>query len=195
MTVATPAIGNLRIFSVAIDSTPTVTGVSGGGVGTWNQATTNTANSQWMGLYWGAVTSTSVAPTTITVTYSGTVTLIYIELLSQLFVSDLTNPQWLLNAAGNTNSASGTTITWPTLTPTIGTGVYFGSTFVDNTGSAGSTSGFTNGVTTGADNPYCYDTSVTAAVTPTASASPAGWWDAVALLIGVQDLSQFFQFF
>jgi hypothetical protein len=193
LTVASPTLGYLRVLTAAVNATTSVTGVSGGGVGTWNQAVTNTANSQWLGLWWGQVTSTVTSPTTVTATYSGSVASTFTELVSQMYSSDRKDPKWFLDSASSTNSASATTVTFPTLTPAASTPeLYFGIAFVAQTGSAGSTSGFTNGTTSGGSNPYTYNTALAASATPTASESPAGFYNTVAALIGVIDLSQFF---
>jgi len=191
LTVASAVLGYLRVLTIGVNSTVAPTGVSGGGVGTWSQAALNTANSQRLALYWGQVTS-NTNPTTISVTYSGSVTSTFVDLASQMFASDRLAPQWYLDVANTSNSASATTIAWPSLTPTKNTpAVYFGVSFVANTGSAGSTSGFTNGLTSG-NNPYAYRTDLSATGSPTASQSPAGFYDTTAAVIGCIDLGQFF---
>lgn len=92
-------------------------------------------------------------------------------------------PIWQIDKTGGpTVGTPGTTITWPSLTPT-GTGeLYFGTSAEGQNPSAGSTSGFTY-ATDGSVNEYCYNPSVGTAVAPTCTQASSATWTVLSALI------------
>ena len=100
----------------------------------------------------------------------------WIEFNAQEFSSSAgSGTTWGVDHTGTQSNASSTTETFPSLSPSGSGELYFG--YADAIGgypSVGSTSGFTYGITSGA-NVVAYDTSVSSpsAYQPTASVSPA----------------------
>lgn len=83
-------------------------------------------------------------------------------------------PIWTVDKVGSPASGSGTTITWPALTPT-GTGeLYVGLSAEGGTPSAGATAGFTYGQDAPV-NEYCYNPTVSAVATPTCTQTSGTW--------------------
>ena len=183
LAVSPQHVGDLLALVVKVDSsTVTATSVSGGGVSTWTRAEgpyTGYAGHD-LEIWMGPVSTTGAS--TITVGYSGTVTSVYTGLASQEFSAAGSTPVWTVDTGGGISNASSTTTTFPKLTPSGSGELYFGYAAVVNTASAGSTSGFTYATTSDGDV-STYDTSVSAAVQPTAKQSPAGLSGAVAVLI------------
>jgi len=95
-----------------------------------------------------------------------------------------TPPAWVIDKIGGpTVGATGTTLTWPSLTPT-GTGeLYYGVCGQGGTPSGGATAGFTYGTDSGT-NQYLYNPSVSTVATPTSTQS-SGTWTVLAALIRV----------
>ena len=90
-------------------------------------------------------------------------------------------PVWTVDLIGVPTSGSGTTITWPSITPT-GTGeLYYGVSAEGGTPSAGATAGFSYAADA-ATNEYCYNPSVSAAVAPTCTQT-SGTWNAQGALM------------
>ena len=89
---------------------------------------------------------------------------------------------WATDKTGTLNGASSTSVPFPSLTPSGSGELYFGYSAVAGTASAGTTSGFTYGVTAEA-NAVAYDTNVSGTVAPTATQSPAGTSSSVGVLL------------
>ncbi len=84
--------------------------------------------------------------------------------------------------AASLNGPLSTTITYPTLTPTVPGDLYYGLAGIPDSPAVGSTPGFVYEIDAGA-NPICYDSDVISSVTPSASQYPAGLSENVALLL------------
>jgi len=184
LSVASPVVGNMRILISGLNATTTISSVSGGGVGTWNfKQASGATNGTRIELWWGQITSTGSS--TISVTYSSSISGVFNELISQMVSTTTSSPTWICDKSNTTTSSNSSTIAYPTLAPTSGTELYWGYAYVSGTGSNGSTSGFTYGTTSFFSSPYCYNTSVTGSVSPTASQAPSGFYDSVGALFGV----------
>lgn len=194
LTVVAPTIGYLRVFVSSLNGTVAVSSVAGGGVGTWANAVINSdaTNGFRTEIWWGVVTSTSTSPTTITVTWASSVSSADVEFVSQMYSSNLTSPRWLLDTTGTSRSSSATALAYPTLAPTYGSELYFGYVIVAQTGSAGSTAGFSYSVTPSFTNVVCYNVAVTASTSPAATQSPAGSYDAIGAMFAVRNRAAFF---
>ena len=150
--------------------------ISGGGVTTWSKAVDYpvTADGYDAQIWYGKVTTTGSS--TITVNYPGSAPGDWIEFNAQEFSSSAgSGTTWGVDQTGTQSNASSTTETFPSLSPSGSGELYFG--YADAIGgypSVGSTSGFTYGITSGA-NVVAYDTNVSSpsAYQPTASVSPA----------------------
>ena len=176
--------GDLLVLAVKVSS-PIVTAssVSGGGVTRWTRVEGPYAGYGGYDLeIWTGVVSATGA-STITVSFLGQLHLVYTGFAAQEFSSSAgTSTTWGTETRGGISNVSSTTITFPKLTPGGLGELYFGYDADANTGSGGTTSGFSYGITADADV-VTYDTSVMGAVQPTAKQSPVGLSGAVALLI------------
>ncbi len=184
LSVSPQHVGDLVTLAVKIASaTVTASGVSGGGVATWSRAEGPYAGYSGYDLELWSGTVTATGSSTVTVSFSGSVSAVNVGLAAQEFTSSSgSSTTWAVDTGGAIDNASSTTATFPKLTPS-GTGeVYFGYDAIAQTGSAGSTSGFTYATTADADV-VTYDTDVTGAVQPTATQSPAGVSGGVAVLV------------
>ncbi len=131
-------------------TTPTLTSISGGGVGTWTKGVqfAGTTEARDVEIWYGTVTTTGSA--TITFNWSsalpGGQTSDY---SAQEFTAGLgAGAVWTLDASGHSdNTAGNTTVTYPPLTPSASGELYYGFADMPSTPSAGSTTGFTYGPT------------------------------------------------
>ena len=144
-------------------------------------ATANRAPTNNLKIWTGVVRTTGTS--TITVAFSGSVTSIETGLAAQQFSAPSgSSTIWGTDTGEGISNGSSTTAIFPKLTPS-GTGeLYFGYGAMANTGSVGSTPGFSY-ATTSDDDVVAYDTKVSAAVQPTAKQSPGGVSGGLALLI------------
>ena len=132
-------------------------------------------------IWYGKVTSTGSS--TVTFTWSGTTTAHVLEYGAQEFSAGLgAATVWATDKTGTLDGASSTSVPFPSLTPSGSGELYFGYSAVAGTASAGTTSGFTYGVTAEA-NAVAYDTNVSGTVAPTATQSPAGTSSSVGVLL------------
>ena len=153
--------------------TATVTAVSGGGVTTWTEATSHPAGADGppVSLWYGVVTSTGSS--TISVSWSSTpgggVDLSVDEYAAS-------GGSWTLGNTDSTQTSSSASVAFPALeTPASGSSLYTGYGYICQTGTGGSTSGYTFTVTA-ASNLAAYNTSLAQSTvyTPAGSESPAG---------------------
>ena len=167
LSVTATAVNDLWVVYVGIGSnTVTCTGVSGGHATGWTNAVANWVDtfgitqSLWIG------NMTSTGATTITCTFSGSVSGLTVDIDAQPFHSSLSSPSWAVDAVGHQNNTASTTVTWPTLTPTAGlTDLYWGRAGTNGTGSS-PTSGYT--LATDADgNLVIYNPGVSTSQSPT----------------------------
>ncbi len=181
--VSPQAAGDVLVLAVKVNSAAvSVSSVSGGSVSWWsNLESYNGYSGHDLELWMGRVTTAE--PGTLTVTFSSSVATISTELTSEEFSAGLgAATVWAKdNAAGQSNGSS-TTVSFPSLTPTGSNELYAGYASVSTSGGAGSSPGFTYD-TTGDDNIYLYDPTVSSSSAPTGAASPAGTSGAVGALI------------
>ena len=140
-------VGDLVVLCFgARAATAASSGVAGGNVTTWHQATgyLDTGDDALQEIWWGVTTGTGTA--TITVTNSTASSGSFNALRAAEYSASPSGTWSVVVASPSTpgsgaNTQSGTTITYPTLT---GTGLYVGTAiFVFQGSNAGSTSGFT----------------------------------------------------
>lgn len=196
LTVASAVVGNVRLFaSILYATSRTVSAISGGGVGTWSHVvSTGSSNGSIAEIWWGQVTSTTT-PTTLTITWSGSMTGLTTELASQMFQTTVGSPIWAIQTSNSSTGSTGTTLTWPSLTP-VGTQAYFGAGIPVNQGSAGSTTGYTYLVT--GDTSVClYDPGISTASAPTCTQNVSSGYDCVGAVFGdgASTRQPFFNFF
>ncbi len=175
--------GDLLVLVIKDNTTSVMAAsVSGGGVGTWTrvEGPYTGYGGHDLEMWTGIVTTTGAS--TITVTFSSSVASVYVGLAAQEFSASGSGTVWGIDTGTGISNASGTSVTYPALAPG-GTGeLYFGYATVANTGSAGSSSGFTY-IPTSDGDVAAYDANVSGAVQPTTTQSPAGVSGGVAVLI------------
>ena len=183
LAVSPQTVGDVLVVFAKVDTTGhTVTSISGGGVTTWTKGV------QFMGsdgtdseIWFGKVTT--AGSSTITFTWSSSISGVATEYGAQEFTAGLgASTVWALDKSGTDNGASSTTVPLPGLTPAGSGELYFAYSEVANTASAGTTAGFTYDPTA-AGNVVAFDSTVSAAVAPTAKQSPAGVSSGVAVLL------------
>jgi hypothetical protein len=154
----------------------TASGASGGGVTTWNKATSSLTIDGIHGqeLWWGVVTTSG--PSTITVSYTSGSTSGNAQSATALDVQEFhsssgTSTVWSLDVTGVVDTGVPTTApNYPTLTPTSTKEAYFGLLSVPGSVSAGSTPGVVYQVDA-RGNQCAYAQSVSSTITPVASGS------------------------
>lgn len=181
-------IGNVIVLfaqpsAVSPTASPTITGIT-------------SANARWVFLYrttqfaalgdncfieiWiGFVTATSLQ--TVTCTTSATVHTLQID-LQEFSSTNGISAQWALDKGGFVDNPSSTAVPGPTLVPSNSPRLYFGFASVDQTGAAGSTSGFTYQVDSVANVEF-HKVNVTASESPSCVQSPADLSRTVGVLI------------
>jgi hypothetical protein len=184
LAVTPKTVGDLLVVSAEESlSGITLSSVSGGGVTTWTKAVqfagtldTSTDVETWYGKV------TTAGASTVTFTWSSSISGHHPEYTAQEFTAGLgANTVWAVDKTGTLNGASSASLPLPSLTPSTSGELYVGYAVAANTGSAGSTSGFTYAVT-GEANVVAYDTNVSGAVSPVAAQSPAGTSSSVGVL-------------
>ncbi len=180
----------LVVAAIAGNTGVSVSTVSGGGVTTWARAVQydGVNEPRDMEIWYGKVTTTGSS--SITFTWSGSISSVLIEYNAQEFTAGLgSSTVWSLDKTGHSENASSTTVSYPSLTPAAAGELYFGFVDLPNAPSAGSTTGFTY-VTAAAANQIAYDPDTgSGAVAPTSSQSPAGVSSSVAALLTVSGTS------
>jgi hypothetical protein len=183
LSISPKSQGDALVLSVKITSaTATVTSVTGGGATAWTRLVSFQDNtSRDLELWLAKVSATGTS--SITVGFSSSVATNSVELTAQEFTAGLgSSTSWTKDSAAGQNNASSTTIALPPLTPT-GTGeLYFGYSRSPGEVLAGSTTGFTYDPTADG-NMVLFDPSVSSAVAPTSTQSPANTSSAVGALI------------
>ncbi|MCW2767566.1 MAG: hypothetical protein JWO11_3525 [Nocardioides sp.] len=172
-------VGDAWLLSVFIVNTSiSTTAVSGGGATGWTKVAPTTAASNGVGNFelWLGTIGTAGA-STITLTYSASITGTDVELDAQEFSSGLgAGTVWAKDGsqAGFNNNASSTTIAYPTLVPAGSGELYFGFmiSYAGGT-SAGPTSGYSYFTTSNGDQ-VAYNGNISASTSPTSSTPSAG---------------------
>ena len=178
--ITTVAVGDIVIVSVEINSVSiTVSSIADTNSRiTWHSsatiAGTDSTDTAQCEMWYGTVTS--VGTTTVTLTYSGSVTSILCRIFvdSWALASGHSTPWSVVNTGGPTRTGSSATITYPSVTSGSAGGLYEGFA-KSNQGPpvAGSTTGFGYYAASGVDQ-ICFNGSLaaTTAYQPTASYSP-----------------------
>jgi RHS repeat-associated protein len=173
-------VGDALVLSALVSGGQSVTSISGGGA-TWQKLAhgyTGTYGEEELWL--GTVSATGIS--TITVSFSSSVSGSMIALTSQEFTNGTGPSTTWANDVGGGNNGYSSTVTFPTLKPTRSSGeLYVGVANAANTPSAGSTSGFTYDIV-----PYqifVFNPSITTTSTPTATQSATGNFESTAALI------------
>jgi len=173
LAVTTHNVGDVLVATAepGLSTTPSITSISGGGVTTWTKGASFVGSTQArdVEIWYGTVTATG--PGTITFNWSSSVAALTPEYSSEEFTAGLgAGAVWTLDKSGHSdNTASVTTVTYPSLTPTAGGELYYGFADVPTTPAAGSTAGFTY-TTTANFNQVAYNpNSGTGAIQPTST--------------------------
>ncbi len=181
ITVSPAAAGDVLVLAIETKypGTPAfaATGVSGGGVTTWNPAMAYATIDGFHGqeLWWGAVTSPGSGKT-ITASFSAGATKGKSESATSLDVQELRSSGgaatvWSVDGTGKVDKgAKSSTPSYPTLTPSAGADAYFGYLAVPGSVGPGSTPGVVY-KTDARSNQVVYAVAVSGAITPKASSS------------------------
>ena len=182
LTVSPQTVGDVLVVIAERASGSSLRSLAGGGVSSWAKATsfagsTGAEEEMWF----GKVTATGRA--TITFTWSTSISHHNAEYAAQEFSAGAeASTVWSLDQSGTRNATSGTTVPFPSLTPTSPGELYVGYSVPNNNASAGSTPGFTYKITP-QDNIVAYDASVSGPVAPTGTQSPASQSSSLAVLL------------
>jgi hypothetical protein len=189
LAVAPGNVGDAWVLAIHLESTwATISSVTGGGT-TWRRIVGPFAdNLSFPGgdnELWGGVITTT-GPSLITI--SGTSSLAHVNtfLDAQEFSAGLgASTKWAVDATswGAQNNAWSSAVSFPTLTSSPGSvDLYIGYAWVANTGSAGTTSGFSYRMD-GSANVVAYNGGVSGSVSPAAAQSPPGPSVSMAVLV------------
>jgi hypothetical protein len=135
LAVSPSAVGNTFVLStMVVSTTVTVSSVSGGGVTTSKlTSAVDSASGAEEELWLGPITATGSS--TITVTYSGSISGKNSELDAQEYSSSAgASTTWAKDVVGSHTNSSSTTVTFPSLTPTGSGELYIGFANVANNG-------------------------------------------------------------
>jgi hypothetical protein len=189
--ITTSAVGDLVICTVCNgrNNTQVCTGVSGGGVTTWNAGTVSISQPTF-GVYqfWGVVTTAGAA--TITATFSGgSITSIPIEFFVDSYHYSGT-ATWGVEYNPLTTNATAQVVQLASLTPQSSPGLYWGYTTISNDPSTGSTSGFTYQETNFGNYVVSDTTGVAGNVlSPTISQASSGFYCTMGFMFSAQHVS------
>jgi hypothetical protein len=188
LNISPSAVGDEIVLTTQIPTGGvTVTGVSGGGVGSWTKAVANNGNGtvnrveMWIG------TVSSTGSSTITVTYSSAPGVNEITATEFTAAGVNASTSWgIVNASSQLNSSSSSTVTFPNLLAVNGFELYVGYGQVQNPpATAGSTTGFNYIQTSTQHNMLTYNTSTNANTPyqPTANQNSAGQSNTVGAIL------------
>jgi len=160
-------IGDLMVLFVSPQKGNTVNTISGGGVSAWSKIT-STINGTGMEMWRGIVTSAGAS--TISASLSGASGTN--ELAAMEFTTGSASGSWVVDTSNTQyNSSGSTTVTFPNLTPQSTKDLYVGYAAAGSTITGGGSSGFTYLAGGQTSREGIYNTSVSAAIQPTASQS------------------------
>ena len=172
LSVSPPVVGNAWVLAIRVSNASIrVASVTGGGAGNgWTKLTQASDSSQkrdieeWLGPIFKS------KPSVITVSYAGVVSATPVQLNAQEFSSGTgASTVWSADvAAGSTNDAESTTISYPSLSPASSGELYVGFSRTRSNASVGDTPGFTYDLTN-ANCLFIYDPDVSSSISPTAS--------------------------
>ena len=188
LSVKPATTGDVLVLTTKISSASvTATSVSGGGTNTWTKAASFKDNaSHELGIWFAPITS--VGTSTITVTYSGSVTSTSIELTAQEFTTGQgASTSWSLDVASGQNNPTSAAVASPTLTSATSGELYVGYSRSPGQVLPGSTAGVTYDETT-LGNILLYDTNVSGTITPTSTQSPADTSSTIGALLAASTL-------
>jgi len=181
VSVTTATAGDLVVIGGRYSNSGTaVTGVSGGGVTTWQKVTDNVNSASFLYgyMWWGVVTTPGTSTVSITTTDGGTSS-------SEFTVDSFTassSTGWSVDVSGNGGQSSGTP-TMSSLTPSSGGNeLYWGWTFSNGSVSSGGTSGFTYSSNQFGDGLVMENTTVSGTTQPALTAASGALWTSVAAL-------------
>lgn len=192
--VSPAATGNLLTLAIEVKfpspSSFTASTVTGGGVTSWHKAFSYLTSDDQRGeeLWYGVVTS--AGSSTVTVTYTSNAGSALTGSASSLDLQEFSSSSggsttWSLDQTGKKDpGTSDTTFSYPTLTPTGSSELYFGYLAVSGSVSAGSTPGFMY-QEDARSNQVAYNVSVSSTTSPTSATSgSAETWASIGMLIG-----------
>ncbi|HEY5026038.1 MAG TPA: IPT/TIG domain-containing protein [Acidimicrobiales bacterium] len=192
LAVSPQNVGDVLVLAVKANMGAFGETMSGGGVGRgWALDTGELLGFDGVDLELWIGTVTTTGASTITADFGTDVTSVATGLAAQEFSSSLGSAaMWTAGnyccAPGLRTTTASSTVTFSPGTPHGTDELYFGYAAVENSGSAGTTPGFSYATTSGGDV-VAYDTDVSSAVQPTAVQTPAGTYDALSFFVDASD--------
>lgn len=188
LTISPSTVGDEVVLATQIPTSGvTVTGVSGGGVTTWNKVVVSAGNGtvnrveMWVG------TVVSAGSSTITVTYSSSPGAEEITATEFTAAGVNASTSWgIESSASQLNSTASATVTYPSRTAVNGSELYVGYAQVQNPpATSGGTPAFNYIITSTQHNVITYDTDLAANTSyqPTANQNSAGESNTVAVVL------------
>lgn len=128
ISVITTTAGNMVVmFTVLGSTTNHVTGITGGGCGTWAQIGAPITSTQGVTaqMWWGTVATAGTANATLT--FNSSIGTTSRQFCWQQFSAGLgSTTLWSVDTSGQLSNPTQTTVTWPTLTPSSSPRLYVG---------------------------------------------------------------------
>lgn len=173
VSVVTTNVGDLvTMFTVVGATSPSVTGMTGGGCGTWQQIGTPGVSATTLQMWYGTVATAGTANATLT--FSGAIGSTQLVYSRQEFTAGLGSATiWAVDASSQLLNSASTTVTYPTLTPSSGTDLYAGFSQASSTATSGSTAGYTYQTTSSSFERLVYNLAVSAASHPVSTQASA----------------------
>ncbi|MGH3188646.1 MAG: hypothetical protein ACRDOL_15510, partial [Streptosporangiaceae bacterium] len=178
-------VGDLVVLSMQLHTTGiSITGITGGNVGSWQRAVTYTntgTDTLHYEVWWGAVTASGSS--VVNISYSADVSQWAIELIADSFTTSSTLPWSVVTSGGSSNSSS-TSASWPALkSSSLADQLYWGASEEESSATSSPTAGFTSNLT-GYGNCFLYDGALAPSTTyaPTCGESPADVSTAVGVI-------------
>lgn len=175
VSVTTTTLGDLLVMFTAIaSSTISVTGITGGGCGTWIQVGTPVTNVNTLQMWYG--TTATVGTANATVTFSAAIGSVSRIFSYQKFSAGLGSTTiWSVDTSSHLSNTTSTAVTYPTLTPSSGTDLYVGLSQASSAATSGSTAGYTyQHISATTFELMVYNLAVTAASHPASTQATAG---------------------
>lgn len=177
VSVTTTNLGDLAVEFVVLGvASNSVTGITGGGVGTWTQIGTQVTDPGPISLQMWYGTVTSVGTSNATLTFNSAIgSTVRVSCCQQFSAGLGSGTIWSVDASGKLSNAASTTVTYPTLTPSSGTDLYVGFSAASSSRTVGSTAGYVyQALTSSAFDIIVYDLAVSAASHPVSTQASSG---------------------
>ncbi|HET6874934.1 MAG TPA: IPT/TIG domain-containing protein [Acidimicrobiales bacterium] len=190
LNISPQAAGDLLVLNIDSHAPFAASSVDGDGI-TWNLAAQFvSARGHDIEMWYGTATSPGAAVVTVTWPSPGDAGY-WTEYTAQEFSSAYgAQTTWTVDngQAATLNVPDSTTVSYPTLTPSVNGDLYYGYAGIPNNAIAGTTPGFSWMISAGG-NPIAYDPNVNSVESPSAAQSPDGKAEVIAALFSATQSS------